>query len=115
MIRDASDVEEAALDQESTVTRGSLRESESLEDSETEEFSQWETVGFFEEALEQADRAELRRGTRARNVPHFFGEVRTNLAVTEGNYVEPKTVYEAMQGDDWDQCQREMKDEVKAF
>ena len=61
--RDASDVEEAALDEESTATRGSLRDSESLEDSETEDFSQ--TVGFFEGELEQADRAEPRRGTRA--------------------------------------------------
>ena len=91
--RDASDVEEAALDEESTATRGSLRDSESLEYSETEDFSQ--TVGSFEEALEQADRAEPRRGTRARNVPQFFGEVRTHLAVTEGDYVEPKTVYRA--------------------
>ena len=56
--RDASDVEEAALDEESTTTRGSLRDSESLDDSETENFAQ--TVGFFEEALEQADRAERR-------------------------------------------------------
>ena len=74
--RGAPDVEEAALDEESTATRGSLRDSESLEDSETQDFSQ--TVGFFEEALEQADRAEPRRGTRARNVPKFFGEVRTH-------------------------------------
>ena len=88
--QDASDVEEAALDGESTATRGSLRDSESLEDSETEDFE--EPVGFLEEALEQADRAEPRRGTRARNVPQLFGEVRTHLAVTEGNYVEPKTV-----------------------
>ena len=56
--RDASDVEEAALDEESTATRGSLRDSESLEDSEMEDFSQ--TVGLLEEALEQADRAEPR-------------------------------------------------------
>ena len=68
--QDASDVDEAALDEESTATRGSLKNSESLEDSETEDFSQ--TAGFFEEALEQADSAEPRRGTRARNVPHFF-------------------------------------------
>ena len=58
--RDASDVGEAALDEESTATRGSPRYSESLEHSETEGFSQ--TVGFFEEALEQAYRAEPRRG-----------------------------------------------------
>ena len=111
--QDASDFEEAALDGEYTATRGILRDSESLEDSEMEDFSQ--TVGFFEEALEQADRAEHRRGTRAGNVPQFFGEVRTHLAVTEGDYVEPKTVYEPKQGDDWDQWQRAMKDEVKAF
>ena len=98
--RDASDVEEAALDEESTATRGSLRDSESLKDSETEDFSQ--TFGFFEEALEQADRLEPRRATRARNVPQFFGEVRTHLAVTEGNNVEPKTVYEAKQADERD-------------
>ena len=101
------------MDEESTATRRSLRDSESLEDSKTEDFSQ--TVGFFEEALEQADRAEPRRGTRARNVPQFLGEVRTHLAVTEGDYVEPKTVYEAKQVDDWDQWHRAMKNEVKAL
>ena len=111
--RDASDVEEAALDEESTATRGSLRDSESLEDSETVDFSQ--TVGFNEEALEQADRAEPRRGTRARNVQQFFGEVSTHPAVTEDNYVEPKTVYEAKQADEWDQWFRAMNDKVKAF
>ena len=68
--RDASDVEEASLDEESTATRGSLRDSEPLEDSETEDFSQ--TVGFLEEALEQANRAEPSRATRARNVPQFL-------------------------------------------
>ena len=111
--RDASDVEEVAVDVESTATRGSLRDSETLEDSETEDFSQ--RAGFFEEALEPADRAEPRRRTRARNVPQFIGEVRTHLAVTEGDYVEPKTVYEAKQGDDWDQWHRAMKDEVRAL
>ena len=105
--RDASDVEEAALDEESTATRGSLRDSESLEDSDTEDFSQSETVGSSEEALEQADRAEPRRGTRARNVQQFFGEVRTHLAVNEGDYVEPKIVYEAKHGDDWVQWHRQ--------
>ena len=111
--RDDTDVEEAALVEESTATRGSLRDSESLEKSETEDFSQ--TVGFFEEALEQADTAEPRRGTRARNVSQYFGEVRTHHAVTEGDYVEPKTVYKAKQGDDWDQWHRSMKDEVMAL
>ena len=35
--------------------------------------------------------------------------------MTEGDYVEPKTVYEAKQSDDWDQWHRAMKDEVKAL
>ena len=111
--RDASDVEEAALDEESTATRGILRDFESLENSETEDGSQ--TDGFFEDALEHADRAEPRRGTRARSVPQFFEEVRTHLVVTEGNYVELKTVYEAKQADEWDQWYRAMNDEVKAL
>ena len=113
--RDASDVEEAALDEESTAARESLRDSESLEDSETDDFWQSETVGFFEETLEQADRAEPRQRTRARNVPQCFGEVRTHLAVTEGDYVEPKTIYGAKQGNDWDQWHRATKDEVRAL
>ena len=112
--RDASDVEEAALDEESTATRGSLRDSESLEDIDIEDISQSETVGFFEEALKQAHMAEPGRGTRARNIPQFFAEIRTHLAVTEGDYVEPKTDYEAKQGDDWEQWHRATKDEVKA-
>ena len=37
------------------------------------------------------------------NVPHFLGSVKTHLAVTEGGYVEHKTVYEAKHGDDWEQ------------
>ena len=76
--QEASDVGETALSEGSKATRGSHRDSESLEDSDTEDFSQLETVGFNE-------------GTRARNVPQFFGEVRTYLAVTEVDYVEPKT------------------------
>ena len=40
-------------------------------------------LASFEGALKQADRAEPRRGTRAMNIPQFFGEVRTHLAVTE--------------------------------
>ena len=35
--------------------------------------------------------------------------------MTEGDYMEPKTVYETKQGDDWDQWHRAMKDEVKAL
>ena len=35
--------------------------------------------------------------------------------MTEGDYVEPKTVYEAKQGDDWDKWHRAMKDVVKAL
>ena len=86
----------------------------------SETLSHWKTVkrrtvGFFEEALEQADRAEPRRGTPARNVPQFFGVVRTHLAVTEGNYVEFETVYETKQADEWDQWYREKNDEVKAL
>ena len=113
--RDASDVEEAALDEESTATKGSLRDSETLEDSDTKDFSQSETVGFLEEALEQADRAEPRQGTRAKIVPQVFGEVRTHLAVTEGDSVKHKTMYEAKQGDDLDQWQWAMNDDVKAL
>ena len=112
--QEASDVEEAALDEGSTATRGSQKDSVSPEDSDTD-ISQSETVGFNEDALEHADRAEPRRGTRARNVPQIFGEVWTHLAVTEGDYVEPRTVYEAKQGDDWDQWYQAMKDEVKAL
>ena len=72
MRQDASDVEEAALDEESTATRGSLRDSESLETSETEDFSRSETVGFFEDALEQADRQSPDEGHEQKNVPQFF-------------------------------------------
>ena len=117
LTRDASDVEEAALDEESTATRGSSRDSESLEDSKTENFSRSQTVGFVEEALEQVDRAEPRRGTRARDTSkdRIFGEVRTHLAVTEDDYVEHKTVYKAKHGDDWDQWHWAMQDEVKAL
>ena len=113
--QEASDVGETELDEGSTSTRASHRDSESLVDSDTEDLSQLERVCFNEDALENADRAEPRRGARARNVPQFFGEVRTHLAMTEGDYVEPKTVYEAKQGDDWDQWHRAMKDEVKAL
>ena len=72
--RVASNIEETALDKDSTATRESIRDSESQEDSDTEDFSQSETVGFFEEALEQADMAEPRRKTRSRNVPQFSGK-----------------------------------------
>ena len=64
---------------------------------------------------EQADRAEPMWGTQAGNVLQFFGEVRTHLAVTEGDYVHPKTVYETKQCDDWDKWNVAMKDEVKAL
>ena len=59
--RDAQDIEEAALDGESTATNWSLRDSASLEHSYRELFSQSERVGFAEEALKQADKAEPRR------------------------------------------------------
>ena len=35
--------------------------------------------------------------------------------MTEGDYVEPKTFYEANQCDDWDQWHRAMKEEVEAL
>ena len=35
--------------------------------------------------------------------------------MTDGGHVEPKTVYEAMQSDDWDQWQKAMKDKVLAL
>ena len=57
--QEASDVGETALDEGSTATRGSHRDSESLEDRDTEDFSQLETVGFNEDALEQS-RAQTR-------------------------------------------------------
>ena len=85
-------------------------DSESLGDSDTEELSQSETVVFAEEALDQADLAEPRRGGRARIVPDFFGEVRTHIVVTEGDYVEHKTVCEAEQNDHLDHWHRAMKD-----
>ena len=47
--------------------------------------------------------------------PQFFREVRTNLVLNEGDYVEPKTVYEAKQGDDWEKWHRAMKDKVKSL
>ena len=76
--QEASDVEEAALDEGSTATSGSQRDSESLEDSDTN-FSQPETVGFNEDAVEHADRVEPKRGTRARIVPQFLEKLGPNL------------------------------------
>ena len=35
--------------------------------------------------------------------------------MTKYDYVEPKTVYEAKHGDDWDQWHRPMKDEIRAL
>ena len=89
---EVSDAAKSALDVGSTATRGSSSVSESLEDSDTEEFSQSETVGIKEDTLDQADRAEPRRGTRARKDSHFLGEVRTQIAVTEDGHVETQTV-----------------------
>ena len=65
--------------------------------------SQSATVDSTVESLEQGDGEGFRRGRRARNVPQFFGEVRTHHDVTECVYVEPKTVYVAYQDNDWDQ------------
>ena len=45
----------------------------------------------------------------------IFREVRTHHVVTEGDYVEIKTVYEAKQGEDWDQWHRALKDDGKAL
>ena len=59
--------------------------------------------------------SEPKRGTRTRNILHSFGEARIHLAVTEGEYVEPKTVYEAKNGEDLHQWQWAMKDQVKAL
>ena len=56
--QDASDVEEVALNEASPATRGSITDSMSLEDSDTDYFSQSVTVGITEEALEQPDKAE---------------------------------------------------------
>ena len=99
--RDVSDVEEAAKDEGSTELGG-------LEDSDTEDFLQSEAVGFTLEALEQAERAKHRRGTKECSA--IFGENRTHLHVTEGD-----SLYEAKQGYHYDQLQWAMKDEVKAL
>ena len=53
--QEASDVGETALGEGSTATRGGHRDPESLEESDTEDFSQLETVGFNEDALEHDD------------------------------------------------------------
>ena len=63
-----------------------------LEHSDTEDFSHLETVGFIEEVLERADREGPRQVTRARKVPHFFGEVSHPHVVIEGDYVEPTKI-----------------------
>ena len=65
-----------------------------------DDLSQSETVGFFEEALDQADNTEPRPGILAKNGPKFVGEVRKHLDVSEVDYVIPKTDYQAKQGDD---------------
>ena len=46
-----------------------LKDSETLDDSNPEDFLWSETVGFTEQAQEQADRSELRQTARARNAP----------------------------------------------
>ena len=70
--RESPDVEEAAIDEGSTTTIENFRYLESLEDSDTEDFSQSEKIGFYEEPLEQAERKETRRGTRAGIFPDSF-------------------------------------------
>ena len=69
--RDVLVVQEATIDEGSAATRESLWDSQSLENIDTE-ISQSETIGFNEESLEQAERAEPTRGTPARIVLHFF-------------------------------------------
>ena len=59
--RDATGVEKTAPDEGFTATRGGPRDSELLEDIDKGNFPQSERVGFTEEALEQADRAEPRQ------------------------------------------------------
>ena len=62
----ASDVDEATLDEECTATRGSPRDSESLEDSDIENFySQRELVSLKKLWSK-------RIGTRERNIPQFM-------------------------------------------
>ena len=85
----------------------------------TETRSHWKTVTQkTSHSWRQLASVKMHWNTRteqSKECSAIFGEVRTHLAVTEGDYVEPKTVYEAKQGDDWDQWHRAMKDEVKAL
>ena len=67
-----SRIEKPAEYEGSIATRGSLIDSESVENIDTEKFSQTESGGFTEEAIEQADRAEPRRGIRVKIVPKIF-------------------------------------------
>ena len=70
--RDTSDVEEAALDEESTAIKRYSETQIPRKTSDTEDFSQSETVGFAEKSLKQVDRAKARRRSRAKSVPHFL-------------------------------------------
>ena len=58
--------------------------------------------------------ADEKRQTRAGNVPQVSGEIRTHLALTAGEYIEPKYVYKAKQGVIWEQCHRARMNEAKA-
>ena len=70
--RDNPDVEEAALDEECTAINRYSETQNACKTSDTEDFSQSETVGFAEKALEQMDRAKAGRESRAKSVPLFL-------------------------------------------
>ena len=74
-----------------------------MEDTDLDDPSKSEKIGWIEGALDQADWTEPTRGPRAGILPQFIGEVRLYLGLTEGGYVETKTVFKIKQGDDWDQ------------
>ena len=84
--------------------------------------NQWQRTSHSQRQLNSLNRHWSRRAGRNPDEGHeqgmfriFFGDIRTHLVWTEDDYVEPKTVYEAKQGNNWDQWHRAMKDEVKAL
>ena len=87
----------------------------SLGEIVTEIFSQSEIICFNEDALEQAHRTESGRMTRTMNVSQISEKVRTRLVLTEVDYVEPKTFYEAEQVVALDQRHRKMNDNANAL
>ena len=70
--RDASDVEEAVPDKDSSATRRSLRESVSLQDSDTEGFSQSQTVELFEEDLGSSGQGRAQVGNTSKQCSVIF-------------------------------------------